>query len=192
MFCFCWHVFVVSYIPSVPGLSSLSPAALTCSSLLKPHASLQPVWTDSSSHLKTIKTGGQIVTVFSYLYQCLNLVKQDGFIAELHQRFGNTQSEWAQPRPIPSHQDQCLHTSNKLGLGDCSSSISKPKPEAPENRSWHDCMSNTGHASIILTFDSSITLIQTMFAYVVYFQWNGRNSIMTSDLSAPMHNQTIR
>lgn len=46
-----------------------------------------------------------------YLDQCLHLVQQDGFVAEVHQRFGDTQGERSQPGPVTPDQNQSLHAS---------------------------------------------------------------------------------
>lgn len=53
------------HLPSSPGLSSLSPAALTCSSLLGSHGPLRPG--NTQRHRKRKKEEGQISTV-SWIY----------------------------------------------------------------------------------------------------------------------------
>lgn len=46
-----------------------------------------------------------------YFHQCLHLVQQDGFVAELHEGFWDAQGERSQSGPVPPHQDQSLHDS---------------------------------------------------------------------------------
>lgn len=44
-----------------------------------------------------------------YLNQGLHLMKENGLVTELHQRFGYAEGERPQPGSVPTDQDQSLH-----------------------------------------------------------------------------------